>query len=136
MLGKRKLLTGLIIGAGDVARRLTTAIGIGKRVRWMGLARSVATANALRDNGILPVIGDLDFRRSLKRAGALARGAHAVLHLAPPQGDGVDDLRMKRWLAASATTNKLGRHSSAQMSATRIKMRAAIRPTTHCAMSM
>ena len=130
MLGKRKLLTVLIIGAGDVARRLTTAIGIDKRVRWMGLARSVATANALRDNGILPIIGDLDFRRSLKRAGALARGAHAVLHLAPPQGDGVDDLRMKRWLAASATTNKLGRHSFARTSATRIKTRAAIRPTT------
>jgi nucleoside-diphosphate-sugar epimerase len=47
-------------------------------------------------------MADLDRRTSLKRAGAMARSANAVLHLAPPPGDGLDDPRMKRWLAAAA----------------------------------
>ncbi len=103
---KRKLRI-LIVGAGDVARRLTVpgagiGVGLGERAHWLGLARSEATANTLRRAGILPINGDLDVRRSLKRVGALGRSAHAVLHLAPPSGEGSDDPRMKRWLAASA----------------------------------
>ncbi len=103
---KRKLKI-LIVGAGDVARRLTAAdspVGLGDRAKWLGLARSAATANELRTLGILPIMGDLDQRASLKRAAAMARSANAVLHLAPPPGDGLDDPRMKRWLAA-ATLN-------------------------------
>ena len=103
---KRKLKI-LIVGAGDVARRLTAAdspVGLGDRAKWLGLARSAATANELRTFGILPIMGDLDQRASLKRAAAMARSANAVLHLAPPPGDGLDDPRMKRWLAA-ATLN-------------------------------
>ena len=102
---KRKLRI-LIVGAGDVARRLTASdspVGLGDRAQWLGLARSEATAVQLRSAGILPISGDLDCRLSLKRAGALARAANAVLHLAPPPGDGSDDARMKRWLAASAS---------------------------------
>ena len=102
---KRKLKI-LIVGAGDVARRLTAAhspLSLSDRAKWFGLARSAATAGELRGVGILPIIGDLDRRRSLKRAGAMARAAHAVLHLAPPPGDGFDDPRTKRWLAAAAS---------------------------------
>ena len=119
----------MIVGAGDVARRLTTRIGIDERVRWIGLARSVETADALRHSGILPIDGDLDFSPSLKRAGALARSGHAVLHLAPPPGDGADDPRMKRWLAASATPSKLGRRETERAPSSAIKMRSVIRPT-------
>jgi nucleoside-diphosphate-sugar epimerase len=99
----------LIVGAGDVARRLTTRIDLNDRVRWLGIARSNDTAIALRQHGILPIDGDLDFLPSLKRAGAMARSASAVLHLAPPPGDGKDDPRMKRWLAVASTRSKYGR---------------------------
>ena len=125
---KQKLLRVMIVGAGDVARRLTTRVGVNERVQWLGLARSADTAAALRDAGILPIAGDLDFCHSLKRAGALARHASAVLHLAPPPGDGADDPRMKRWLAAAATPSQLGRRATERMPASAIKMRSLIRP--------
>jgi len=99
---KKRKLRILIVGAGDVARRLTTRIGLNDRARWLGLARSEATAIKLRDAGILPVSADLDIRASLQRAGSLGRSSDAVLHLAPPPGDGTDDARMRRWLAACA----------------------------------
>ena len=102
---KKRKLKLLIVGAGDVARRLAapdSRIGLSDRAQWFGLARSAATAIELRSAGILPIMGDLDLRASLKRAGAVARSASAVLHLAPPPGDGLDDPRMKRWLAATA----------------------------------
>jgi nucleoside-diphosphate-sugar epimerase len=107
---RKKNVTGrkpriVIVGAGDVAHRLAasdSSVGLSSRAKWFGLARSVATANQLRSAGILPISGDLDVRLTLKRAGALARSASAVLHLAPPPGDGNDDPRTRRWLAASA----------------------------------
>lgn len=98
--GTRKL-TVLIVGTGDVARRLVTQIGLTDRVRWIGLARTADRANALRQMGILPVDGDLDFRPSLRRIGALARSSAASVLLAPPPAEGRDDPRMRRWLAAS-----------------------------------
>ena len=128
MKKKLRKLRLLIVGAGDVARRLTTHIGVNERVQWLGLARSAETAHTLRLSGILPIDGDLDFSPSLKRAGALARSAQAVLHLAPPPGDGADDPRMKRWLAASATVSKLGRRETERAPSSAIKMRSVIRP--------
>ncbi len=95
-----------MVGAGDVARRLTapdSPVGLSDRAQWFGLARSAATADELRGARILPIMGDLDRRASLKRAGAMARSVNAVLHLAPPPGDGLDDPRMRRWLAAAAS---------------------------------
>lgn len=95
-----------MVGAGDVARRLTAAtsgLGLSDRAQWLGLARTMITASELRRVGILPIIGDLDRRASLQRAGALARSANAVLYLAPPPGDGLDDPRIRRWLAAAST---------------------------------
>ena len=110
----RRKLKILIVGAGDVARRLTapdSPVGLSQRALWFGLARSAATAGELRSAGILPITGDLDWRASLKRAGAMARAAHAVLHLAPPPGEGFDDPRMQRWLAAAtAATSKPASH--------------------------
>jgi nucleoside-diphosphate-sugar epimerase len=93
----------MIVGAGDVAKRLV-ASNLGSRARWIALSRSADSASALRSKGILAVQGDLDRRTSLRRAGALARSAHATLYLAPPPNLGNDDPRMKRWLAASRAT--------------------------------
>jgi nucleoside-diphosphate-sugar epimerase len=101
---KQRKLRILIVGVGDVARRLVTGNVIAnaaQRARWLGVARSVSSAAELRSLGILPIMGDLDRRASLKRAGAIARSASAVLHLAPPPGEGSDDPRTRRWLAAS-----------------------------------
>ena len=118
---KKRKLRILIVGAGDVARRLTTRIGLNDRARWLGLARSEATAIELRDAGILPVSADLDVLASLRRAGSLGRSADAVLHLAPPPADGNDDARMRRWLAASARPRLTGRVKSANGSGRRAK---------------
>jgi len=116
---KKRKLRILIVGAGDVARRLTTRIGLNDRARWLGLARSETTANELRDAGILPVAADLDVRASLGRAGSLARSADAVLHLAPPATEGNDDVRMRRWLAAVARRRTSGRRVRAKSDAPR-----------------
>ncbi len=101
---KRRKLRLLIVGAGDVARRLVAGVnarpGSRDAIRWLGLARSEASAHALRQDGILPVAGDLDLWPSLRRAGALGRSAAAVLLLAPPPNEGADDPRLRRWLAA------------------------------------
>ena len=74
----KRTLKILIVGAGDVARRLTapdSPVSLADRAQWFGLARSAATADELRRVGILPIMGDLDRRASLKRAGAMARAA-------------------------------------------------------------
>lgn len=110
---KKRKLRILIVGAGDVARRLTTRIGLNERARWLGLARSNTTADQLRDAGILPITADLDIRTSLRRAGSLGRSSDAVLHLAPPATEGNDDVRMQRWLAACARPRTYGRAKTA-----------------------
>ena len=120
---KNRKLKILIVGAGDVARRLTapdSPVGLSRRAQWFGLARSAATAEELRIAGILPIMGELDRRASLKRAGAIARSANAVLHLAPPPGDGLDDPRMKRWLAVAS--------SASLKTAARLEKKSKLRP--------
>ncbi|MGL5005409.1 MAG: SDR family NAD(P)-dependent oxidoreductase [Casimicrobium sp.] len=96
-----KKLRIMIVGAGDVAKRLA-ASSIASRVRWYALARSEESMARLRSLGILAVGGDLDQRKSLSRAAALARAAHATIYLAPPPNIGNDDPRIKLWLAESS----------------------------------
>jgi nucleoside-diphosphate-sugar epimerase len=91
----------MIVGAGDVAKRLV-ASSIGARARWYAIARSDESKATLRSLGILAVGGDLDRRESLVRAAALARAAKATIYLAPPPNMGNDDPRVKHWLAANA----------------------------------
>lgn len=120
---KRRKLRILIVGAGDVARRLVAGVnsrpGANGAIRWLGLTRSAETGRTLREAGILPVDGDLDFRPSLRRAGALGRSAAAVLMLAPPANDGNDDPRMRRWLAAVSTATPPDAHRRYRMRAQR-----------------
>jgi nucleoside-diphosphate-sugar epimerase len=96
---KQRKLRVVIVGAGDVAKRLA-ASSVGNRVHWVALARSSESRDALHHAGIVPIQGDLDSRRSLVRVAAYARTAHAVVYLAPPPNHGDDDPRMRRWLAA------------------------------------
>jgi nucleoside-diphosphate-sugar epimerase len=85
----------LIVGCGDVGLR--AARFLAGHARLYGLIRSPERAAALRATGITPVIGDLDDRASLKRLAGLA---DAVLHFAPPPGEGKTDPRTRRLLAA------------------------------------
>ena len=76
----------LIVGCGDVVRRVLPALV--RRWRIMALVRH--RDPALAALGVRQIVGDLDDRASLAR---LAGIADAVLHSAPPPGDGTGDPR-------------------------------------------
>jgi len=86
-----------MIGCGDVALRVASLLR--GRVRLVGLVRKAQDASRLRDRGIVPIVADLDDFRTLAR---LSAGAYAVLHFAPPPGEGRDDPRTRRLLATLA----------------------------------
>ncbi|MBI5938410.1 MAG: SDR family oxidoreductase [Betaproteobacteria bacterium] len=89
------MLRILIIGCGDIGLRIAKQLQ--GRARLYALSRSPDGRAALRAAGITPIAGDLDDRRSLQRIAGLADW---VLHLAPPPGEGADDPRTARLLAA------------------------------------
>ena len=61
----------------------------------------------LRSHGIVPLVGDLDRPRTLAR---LRTAPFAVLHFAPPPGEGRDDPRTRHLLAALASARIIPRH--------------------------
>jgi len=87
----------LIIGCGDVGMRVVRLLG--RRWRVLALTTNAARAGALRALGVVPLVGDLDHAPTLARLAGLAE---AVLHLAPPASDGVEDRRTARLLQALA----------------------------------
>jgi nucleoside-diphosphate-sugar epimerase len=80
--------TLLIVGCGDVGLRVARLL----RGRWrlLALTSSPARVATLRAAGIVPLVGDLDVPATLGRLGGVA---DAVLHLAPPPGQGRTDPR-------------------------------------------
>ncbi len=92
----------LIVGSGDVALRALPWLT--RRFRVYALARQPEACAALRAAGAVPLHGDLDDRRSLKRLAGLA---DAVLHFAPPPASGEGDPRTKRLLAALGSGKSL-----------------------------
>lgn len=86
---KRRLL---IVGCGDVVRRALPAL----MRRWQVIALVRGIDPALRMQGVRQICGDLDQPASLRR---LAGIADAVLHSAPPPGEGIGDPRTQRLLA-------------------------------------
>jgi nucleoside-diphosphate-sugar epimerase len=91
----RALRRLVIIGCGDVGLRL--AARLSGHYRLIALTHSPARYALLRARGIAPLPGDLDRAASLTRLGGLA---HALVHLAPPPGQGARDTRTKHLLAA------------------------------------
>jgi len=85
----------LIVGSGDIALRAARLLGV--RYRLFGLLRNRSRHELLSAAGIIPVLGDLDNRRSLAH---LAGIAHIILHFAPPPSVGDDDPRTRNLLAA------------------------------------
>jgi len=87
----------LIVGCGDVGMRVLRLLG--GRWRVMALSSSTERLELLRRAGTTPVLGNLDQPASLAR---LAGWADRVLHLAPPQASGPEDLRTRHLLQALA----------------------------------
>ena len=92
-LGRPRLL---IVGCGDIGGRIVARLAA--RFRIVALTSSPARVPSLRAAGIVPIVGNLDARRSLQR---LAAFNARVIHLAPPPaGDGRSDPRTRALLAA------------------------------------
>jgi nucleoside-diphosphate-sugar epimerase len=94
----------LIVGSGDVARRILSRLA--HRARVYALLRNAGRAAEWREAGATPVLADLDDRGSLQRIAGLA---DYVLHLAPPPGEGRHDTRTRNLLAALGKNKSLPR---------------------------
>ena len=95
----------LLIGCGDIALRVAERLR--HRARLVGLTRTPGDVAKLRGHGIVPLVGDLDDRRTLAR---LRTAPFAVLHFAPPPGEGRDDPRTRHLVAALASARIIPRH--------------------------
>lgn len=84
----------LIIGAGDIAFRALPWLK--DRFRVFALCRSAPQAAHWRSHGAIPVLGDLDQRKTLSRLRGLAS---YVVYTAPPNPHTPGDPRLKRCLA-------------------------------------
>lgn len=87
----------LIVGCGDVGLRAAKALL--PRCRVLALTSSGIRVPALRAQGIVPLLGNLDAPATLSRLAGLA---DHVLHLAPPPGHGTQDSRTQALLQALA----------------------------------
>jgi nucleoside-diphosphate-sugar epimerase len=87
--------TLLIVGCGDIALRVVPLLQT--HYRMLGLYRNLDSTSHLRLHGIIPIYGNLDLPRSLKK---LAGIAQLVLHLAPPSNQGLYDRRTAHLLSA------------------------------------
>jgi nucleoside-diphosphate-sugar epimerase len=96
--------TLLIVGCGDVGLRVLRLLA--GRYRLLALTSSAARAPALRAAGAVPLVGNLDDAASLQRLAGLA---DAVLHLAPPPGQGAMDTRTAALLQALARQGRVRR---------------------------
>jgi nucleoside-diphosphate-sugar epimerase len=91
-LGRPRLL---IIGCGDVGLRIVSRLA--SRFRLIALTSTPVRAPLLRAAGVVPIVGDLDKRASLRRLQGLAE---RVIHLAPPGNAGARDTRTRHLVAA------------------------------------
>jgi len=85
--GKPRLL---ILGCGDIGMRVIRQLR--GRFRIFAVTRQSERVEELRAAGAVPIIADLDQPASLARLATLA--TH-IVHLAPPQSDGVTDKRTR-----------------------------------------
>jgi nucleoside-diphosphate-sugar epimerase len=85
----------LIVGCGDIGLRILARLR--DRFRVVALTSNAARVPALRAAGAVPIVGDLDIARSLRRLHAFGE---RVLHLAPPPAHGEGDPRTRHLRAA------------------------------------
>ena len=96
--------TLLIVGCGDIGLRVLRLLV--PRWRVLALTSSPERCALLRGRGAVPLLGNLDEPATLGRLGGLA---DAVLHLAPPPGQGATDPRTRALLAALARSGRVRR---------------------------
>jgi nucleoside-diphosphate-sugar epimerase len=95
----------LIVGAGDVARRLLPLLVTRKSaVSVAAVVRRSEAAIWWRAQGVRTIHADLDQRADLER---IAGWADWVVHLAPPPAAGHSDTRTRRLLAALGSGRRL-----------------------------
>ena len=85
----------LIIGCGNVGLRIVPALR--SRYKIFALTHADESRDVLRSCGVIPVMGDLDDKDSLR---VLAGLADEVIHCAPPPRIGIRDMRTKHLLSA------------------------------------
>jgi nucleoside-diphosphate-sugar epimerase len=84
----------LILGCGDVGMRLLPLVR--DRFRVFAVTSRASRCGELRDAGAVPVVADLDQPADLPRLAGLAR---TIVHLAPPQSEGLKDRRTRNLTA-------------------------------------
>jgi nucleoside-diphosphate-sugar epimerase len=94
----------LIVGCGDVGLRVLKLVQ--PRWRVLALTSTPERLPLLRALGALPLLGDLDIPATLDRLAGLA---DAVLHLAPPPGQGPHDTRTQALLRALSRGGRVRR---------------------------
>jgi nucleoside-diphosphate-sugar epimerase len=94
----------LVVGCGDIGLRVLRLL----RGHWrlLALSSSPARFDELRRAGALPLLGNLDQPKTLRRLAGLA---DAVLHLAPPAATGVSDQRSAHLVQALARGGRVRR---------------------------
>lgn len=85
----------LIVGCGDVGRRVAQQLR--GRVQLLALTSQPTRVVELRSAGIVPLLGNLDQRDSLRRLAGLAT---RVVHLAPPPSESWTDPRTQALVRA------------------------------------
>ena len=85
----------LIVGCGDVGMRVVRKLN--GRLGVVALTSSIDRVSTLRQNGVTPLLGNLDDAHTLAR---LAGIATRVIHLAPPPTEGRQDSRTAALAAA------------------------------------
>jgi nucleoside-diphosphate-sugar epimerase len=96
--------TLLIVGCGDIGLRVAKLLR--GRFRLLALTSTPARVPALREAGVVPLVGDLDRPATLQRLAGLV---DAVLHLAPPPPQGTRDSRSAHLLQALARQGRVRR---------------------------
>lgn len=92
----------LIVGCGDVGMRLLPLLR--QRFRIFAVTSQPERRAELRAAGAVPLVADLDRRSSLARLSGLA---DYVVHLAPPQADGLLDRRTRNLSAILTERTRL-----------------------------
>ncbi|MDE2260656.1 MAG: NAD-dependent epimerase/dehydratase family protein [Betaproteobacteria bacterium] len=95
----------LIVGSGDVARRMVSVMRGPQRV--FVLCREHSSAALWRSLGAIPLLGDLDEPASLRRLSGLAQ---TVFHFAPPPPNTLGDPRTGNLIAALERGGSLPQH--------------------------
>lgn len=84
----------LLLGCGDVGMRMLPLLR--ERFRVFAVTSQADRQSALRDAGAIPILANLDQPQTLAR---LTRLAPMIVHLAPPQSDGLTDRRTRNLCA-------------------------------------